>query len=237
MLTAGSSSERDCETAECGCAIIVVTFKAQIDPATARHARNRSLQVRTGCLLCWYAYGRGQLAKRRPELQNPIGLATTYREISGKNPVHRAAAHSAFNMQTRLYPSNSPRISTLFILVGGLLASHCLPLCGSDAAVVAQTKFSGEPERNETRISATPCGVQLNPRTFGRAALARESSPCALRANLRFSSASVFFRVRSEQAPGFQKNVDSGFGERNLVVTRPTQEVEPIAVYVSDESD
>ena len=98
-------------------------------------------------------------------------------------------------------------------------------------------KFSGEPERNETRISATPCGVQLNPRTFGRAALARESNPCALRANLRFSSVSVFFRVRSEQAPGFQKNLDSGFGERNVVVTRTTHRVEPMPIYVSDESD
>jgi len=179
-------------------------LKAQIDPATARHARNRSLQVRNGCFLCWYAYGRGQLAKRRPELKNPIGLATTYREISGKKPVYPAAAHNAFNMQTRLYPSNSPRISTLFILIGGLLASHCLPLCGSEAAVVA-TNFSDEPERNETRISATPCGVQLNPRTFGRAALAGESSPCALRPNLRSPAFPSFFACEVNKPPASTK--------------------------------
>jgi hypothetical protein len=97
-------------------------------------------------------------------------------------------------------------------------------------------KFSGEPERNETRISATPCGIQLNPRTFRRAALARESSPCASRANLPFSSVSVFFRVRSEQAPGFEKNVDPGFGERNAVVRTPTHKVPPDELYLADES-
>jgi hypothetical protein len=54
--------------------------------------------------VCLYAYRRGQLAKWRPELQNPIGLATTYRKISGKNSVRRAATDNAFDMQTVLYP-------------------------------------------------------------------------------------------------------------------------------------
>jgi hypothetical protein len=42
--------------------------------------------------------------------------------------------------------------------------------------------------------------------------------------------------VRSEQAPGFQKNVDPAFGERNAVVTTPTHKVPPKQLYVTDES-
>jgi hypothetical protein len=42
VLGAGVSSERDCEKAVecCGCAIIDLTLKAQIDPATAREAQS-----------------------------------------------------------------------------------------------------------------------------------------------------------------------------------------------------
>jgi hypothetical protein len=79
-------------------------LKAQVDPATARGARNRSLEVRNGGLLCWQVYRRGQSAKRRPELQSPIGLATTYWKISGKNPIHPDAGGNTFTMQTLLYP-------------------------------------------------------------------------------------------------------------------------------------
>jgi hypothetical protein len=53
--------------------------------------------------------------------------------------------------------------------------------------------------------------------------------------NLPFPSVR-FFHVRSEQAPGFEENVDSGFGERNAVVTRPTHKVRPMLLCVTDES-
>jgi hypothetical protein len=53
--------------------------------------------------------------------------------------------------------------------------------------------------------------------------------------NLPFPSVSVFFHVRSEQAPGFQKNVALGFGERNRVVARPTHKPQPTQLCVTHE--
>jgi hypothetical protein len=141
-------------------------------------------------IVCWYAYRRGQLAKWRPELQNPIGLTTTYRKISGKNTVHQPAGDNAFDLQTRLYSSNPPRIPTLFIFGGALLASHCLPLCGSDAAVVAQSKI----------FQVNPSGTR---RAFPRHLTVPSSIPARFEGRLLQERAIFAHRAQTCRSPAF----------------------------------
>jgi hypothetical protein len=232
------SSERDCENwAECGCTIIVVTFKAQIDLATARGARNRSNKVRNGrrCVLVRLpARAISQVAARASEPNRTHdNLSENQRQ---KHGIHARCRERFRYANSPVSLERSTHLHIVYTYWRSVGLSLSPPLRQRRRSRSPKQKFSGEPERNETHISATPCGVQLNPRTFRRAALARESNCCAPRANLPFSSVSVFFRVRSEQAPGLQKNVDPGFGERNAVVATPTHKVAPKELYVTDES-
>jgi hypothetical protein len=145
---------------------------------------------------------RGPSAKRRPELQNPVRLAATYRKISDGNSGHHASAGDRFKTQTLLSSFQTPGVPTFFILFGGLSASHSLPLCGSDAAVVVPNDFLLKP--NGTR-RAFPRHLAVSSsipeRRKGGCRLARAAFAYALKAAVLRRLPSVFaFEVNKPPA-------------------------------------